>query len=288
MPTFIIYCHTHIASGKRYVGQTQAGLERRWDDHVRHASTLKMSHIVFSRAIRKYGPDAFSHEVLQECVSRDEANVVEVEWIARLNTRVPYGYNLDAGGKVLPKHEITRARMSAGVQARWDKMTAEERSALRRTTTTFEQRSTAAKQANAARTAEERSAAPRDGWAKLSAAQRSEIANRRNETMTAEQRSERSRRARMSMTPEARSEQMRKANAARTPEARSAASRRQWLMKTPEERSAHMKAMHAARTPEQRSDILRRGWATRRAKSGFGPAPIIGCESGFTGAGLKK
>jgi hypothetical protein len=33
MTNFVIYCHTHIASGKRYVGQTRLGLMKRWANH---------------------------------------------------------------------------------------------------------------------------------------------------------------------------------------------------------------------------------------------------------------
>jgi len=53
---------------------------------------------VLARAIRKYGPDAFEISVVAQTNSYDEANELEVAWIAKLNSRVPNGYNVSPGG----------------------------------------------------------------------------------------------------------------------------------------------------------------------------------------------
>jgi hypothetical protein len=98
------YCHTHIATGRRYIGLTKMTIEKRWYAHlyssklVRNGKPRYKSH--FANAIRKYGKDAFSHETLQENISTiEEANQAEDRWIEHFNTRdLKFGFNLMPGG----------------------------------------------------------------------------------------------------------------------------------------------------------------------------------------------
>lgn len=107
MTTWTIYCHTHIASGRRYVGLTKLNMMKRWNRHVYNstASTKKgWSH--FANAIRAYGKDAFSHEVLETCDTLEAANAAEEKWIAFHDTRNPErGFNLLRGGSHTPHLE---------------------------------------------------------------------------------------------------------------------------------------------------------------------------------------
>lgn len=102
-----IYCHTHIATGRHYVGLTKKTMLFRWNRHVydalKRGRGVRASH--FASAIRKYGKDAFSHEVLETCGTLEEANAAEESWIERLDTRNPdRGFNLMRGGEqVVPK-----------------------------------------------------------------------------------------------------------------------------------------------------------------------------------------
>ncbi len=95
-----IYCHTHIESGRRYVGLTGRTWQERWRGHVcgaRHFQTY------FANAIRKYGKHAFSHEVLEVCHTVDSANAAEKHWIAKYDTMNPEkGFNLKSGGAHVP------------------------------------------------------------------------------------------------------------------------------------------------------------------------------------------
>jgi len=59
-----IYCFIHNETGHRYVGQS-VNIWRRFVDHMSHAKTAPKTY--FSRAIRKYGMEAFSFEVLEVC-----------------------------------------------------------------------------------------------------------------------------------------------------------------------------------------------------------------------------
>lgn len=91
----VIYLATNKIDGKRYVGQTIRSLEDRWKDHCR----VKDNNY-FHRAIRKYGPENFSLEILDTAESEDELDRKEMFWIEKLDTKFPNGYNLRDGGNV--------------------------------------------------------------------------------------------------------------------------------------------------------------------------------------------
>jgi hypothetical protein len=84
-----IYCHTHVDSGRRYVGLTSRSMERRWSQHVAQAKTSRGGRWHFPNAIRKYGKNAFSHEILEICYSLEEANTAEDKWINHFDARNP-------------------------------------------------------------------------------------------------------------------------------------------------------------------------------------------------------
>lgn len=105
MATWTIYCHTHRESGRRYVGLTRLTMMRRWNRHVYSAMkptmTTGFSH--FANAIRRYGKDAFNHEVLETCETVEEADAAEEKWIVHFDTRNPAkGFNLLKGGGHTP------------------------------------------------------------------------------------------------------------------------------------------------------------------------------------------
>ena len=72
----------------------------RSENHVHAARSAKGGRWHFPNAIRKYGPEAFSHEVLAVVTtSLEDANAAEQEWIKKLQTRDPEkGFNLAKGG----------------------------------------------------------------------------------------------------------------------------------------------------------------------------------------------
>lgn len=99
-PRWTVYCHTHIASGRRYVGLTKKTMMARWNQHVYNSKKRTGRECVyFWAAIRKYGKDAFSHEVLGTYDTLEAANAAEVDHINKLNTRDrERGFNLTRGG----------------------------------------------------------------------------------------------------------------------------------------------------------------------------------------------
>lgn len=98
--TFIVYCHTNLLNGKRYVGWTGKTLEERWAEHFRAS---RRSRLHFHLAIKKYdGLDIWEHEVICSASSEEEAKQLERFWISELKTtnfrQDHNGYNMTDGG----------------------------------------------------------------------------------------------------------------------------------------------------------------------------------------------
>lgn len=87
----IIYKITNKVNGKSYIGQTRYTLEFRWRQHIH-----KKDDTYFHNAIRKYGIESFSLEILEEC-DYSKLNEREIFYIAKYNT-FKEGYNLTIGG----------------------------------------------------------------------------------------------------------------------------------------------------------------------------------------------
>ena len=97
----VIYIITNKLNGKQYVGQTIQDLKKRL---ARHRNDDRPG---ISQAIKKYGWENFSVEVIEEYENRDKLNEREIFWIAKLNTKTPNGYNLTTGGKGGGEHIVT-------------------------------------------------------------------------------------------------------------------------------------------------------------------------------------
>jgi len=100
---------------------------QRWNDHVYAAKYSKNGRWHFPNAIRKYGRDAFSHEILEVCDTLESANLAEEKWIKFHNTRNPqFGFNLAKGGEHTP-HQNTnpwnrpeyREKACLAAKAKW-------------------------------------------------------------------------------------------------------------------------------------------------------------------------
>jgi len=122
-----IYVHTNRSNGKRYVGLTKRGTDHRWFEHVTSSTKPRTR---FSAAIHKHGFEAFDHEIICECETLKEANVLEQHFIEMLNTWGPLGYNMSAGGdSVFNASPESRMKMSIARKARAP-MSAETRKKL--------------------------------------------------------------------------------------------------------------------------------------------------------------
>ncbi len=107
-----VYVHTNIENGKRYVGITsRINPEIRWRNGRGYNENPH-----FKKAIDKYGWDGFTHEVLLDGLTGDNAKAMERELIALWNTQNPkFGYNMTSGGDGTPDYHPsveTRKKLS--------------------------------------------------------------------------------------------------------------------------------------------------------------------------------
>lgn len=87
-----IYKITNKINGKCYIGQSN-NCERRFKEHQTKGSR---SRIPVDVAIKKYGKDTFTYEIIEEC-SIEELNSREQYWITYYDS-IKNGYNCSEGG----------------------------------------------------------------------------------------------------------------------------------------------------------------------------------------------
>ena len=88
---------------REYVGQTRCTLHKRVGEHDSFARHGGGGCPLVNEAIREFGIDAFTTEVLVECPDAD-LNRVERECIEQRGTLFPDGLNICKGGGVAPPH----------------------------------------------------------------------------------------------------------------------------------------------------------------------------------------
>ncbi len=114
---YICYQWTCNANNKKYVGVTKTNLQSRWSKHCYDAKNE--SPLLFHRAIRKYGRDGFSGEVLANRESLEDILVLENKFIKEHNTLVDkHGYNLTTGGEYPHISEELRKYLSIKAKQR--------------------------------------------------------------------------------------------------------------------------------------------------------------------------
>lgn len=89
---FCIYAHTNKVNGKKYIGQTN-NIKKRWcPSHYKGCTA-------FYRSIQKYGWDNFTHQILIDNLTKEDADTLQEAYIKKYRTREPeFGYNIATGG----------------------------------------------------------------------------------------------------------------------------------------------------------------------------------------------
>ena len=96
MRTYCVYLHTNKINGKKYFGITCLKPEKRWNSGKGYS--IKQPR--FHNAIQKYGWNNFTHEILFEGLTKDQAMELEIKLIKEHNTtNVAFGYNNTIGGE---------------------------------------------------------------------------------------------------------------------------------------------------------------------------------------------
>ena len=90
---YSVYIHT-FPNGKKYIGVTRCKPELRWG-----ANGCNYKNPYMVNAIKKYGWDNITHEIVAENLTVDQASQMEVELIQKYNSADKrYGYNISLGG----------------------------------------------------------------------------------------------------------------------------------------------------------------------------------------------
>lgn len=87
--------YRHVApNGKVYIGMTKQSPKQRWQNGAGYRTQTR-----FYRAIQKYGWDSFSHEILFDGLTFEEAEEKEKELILQYQSfDKRFGYNIERGG----------------------------------------------------------------------------------------------------------------------------------------------------------------------------------------------
>ena len=94
-----IYKITNKINGKSYIGQS-INIEKRVREHFWKSTCSKdpSFNSILHSAVRKYGQENFSWEVLSQC-NYSELDSLEQYYINKYDTITPNGYNILAGGQ---------------------------------------------------------------------------------------------------------------------------------------------------------------------------------------------
>ena len=94
--SYTVYKHT-FPNNKVYIGITSQTVTRRW----RNGEGYRNKQLLVYRAILKYGWDNIKHDVLFTGLTKEQAEVKEIELIKLYkSTDSRYGYNAESGGNV--------------------------------------------------------------------------------------------------------------------------------------------------------------------------------------------
>lgn len=106
-----VYRYTNVVNGMKYHGSTSC----KYQSHragKNGSQYIKMCR-KFGEAILEYGWPNFKYEVLEDGLTKEEAEVREQYWIEKENSVWPNGYNLEAGGKKCHSvNDDTKRKMS--------------------------------------------------------------------------------------------------------------------------------------------------------------------------------
>lgn len=96
---YSVYCFTNKINSKKYIGLT-SNIQQRYKQHKSTRNRCP----VFSNAIKKYGFESFDFLILKDSLTKEDANLFEIQFIKELNSLVPNGYNRTNGGNSSSRH----------------------------------------------------------------------------------------------------------------------------------------------------------------------------------------
>ena len=109
-----IYKYTNLINGMVYIGQTRTSLKQRDNKHISQIS----DHTYFHRALKKYGRENFSLEIIEDNIPLDQLNEKEKYYIDKFDSfyTTGKGYNLTQGGQWGSSHQILTISQSKEIK----------------------------------------------------------------------------------------------------------------------------------------------------------------------------
>ena len=77
--TGLIYKYTNNINGKIYIGQTRQQLQKRHDKYLQQLN----DHTYFHRALKKYGIENFTLEIIEDNIPLEQLDEKEIYWIKK-------------------------------------------------------------------------------------------------------------------------------------------------------------------------------------------------------------
>lgn len=114
MNNYIVYKHT-APNGKVYIGITKQTPEKRWKNGHGYQRNQH-----FYNAILKYGWNNFSHEIIAEKLTKEQAEEMEVQLISEFgSSENDKGYNIAPGGDATSPVDETKDKISKALSSFW-------------------------------------------------------------------------------------------------------------------------------------------------------------------------
>lgn len=118
--------HINKINDKKYIGITKQEVKKRWGSNGRYY----ISNIGFYNAIKQYGWNNFEHIVIEEGLTKKQAEKLEIELIDEFMTHDRnYGYNISTGGGTFNGCKLTDKHKEAISQAQTGRERTEEQRA---------------------------------------------------------------------------------------------------------------------------------------------------------------
>lgn len=110
---YIVYKHTNKVNKKVYIGITKNTLKKRWQGGYGNNPH-------FSNAIRQYGKENFVSEIIEEGLTKSQAEEKERYYISLYDSTNPdKGYNIEKGGNHHGKHaDVTKNKISKALKGK--------------------------------------------------------------------------------------------------------------------------------------------------------------------------
>lgn len=124
-----IYSITNLINQKKYIGQSR-NIENRWKEHRNSINKSDKYHYPLYRAIRKYGIENFSFQIIEQC-KLEELDKREQYYIDKFNTIVPNGYNQTLGGTTTVPQKLDQQKAKEIIKMLEDDFLSQEEIAQR-------------------------------------------------------------------------------------------------------------------------------------------------------------